>query len=297
MIISYYLVTYVSICVMTSLAPIFCCMILFERTKPMFEKYIGILFNYAIQPTILVIFILLVDQILSDQLLNCLMDCNWGVYKEISLSLDLRSLGIGTNFGTIKLTDILGYIPYISYIPFFIPEYNDGINGIFANALLFSSLSLVIYQAIPYVDQIVQMLTSTQLPSMRGNESRGDGAMSIDQNIISMIENPKDTLKQIASPFINMGSYAYNNLKSLRQSTSNNNTQSFNQPASNNSNLSEGLSDTRRNSDKLEDNNNTKKTPLKSNKFDIDKQQSSNQSGKEKESIRRKSIEHIIKDK
>jgi hypothetical protein len=94
-----------------------------------------------------------------------------------------------------------------------------------------------------------------------------------------------NNLPKVVSPLIGLGSYAYNNLPSLRDSSTNS------------SSLSAGLGDAKDNSQNLEDPGNKEKTLLKSSKIDSDKQTSSSQSGNKKESIKRKTIEPIIKDK
>lgn len=186
MVIVYYLVTFVSICVMLSLAPIFFCMILFEQTRPMFEKYVATLLCYLIQPTILLIFILMIDQIVSYQLFNSLVSCEWGHLLDYVLSMDLSNIGVGLSF-TIVIASIID-LPFIAFLPFFIPQYASvpgGIASVLVNSILFSCLSLIVYQAIPYIDQIVQSLMGARLPSSQGGyHERGDAASSIYHSIV-----------------------------------------------------------------------------------------------------------------
>ena len=51
-----YLMAFLSICVMLSLSPIFITCILFSYTRNFFTAWISLLFNYTLQPTVLLTF-------------------------------------------------------------------------------------------------------------------------------------------------------------------------------------------------------------------------------------------------
>jgi type IV secretion system protein VirB6 len=211
MVIAYYIVTFVGISIMISLAPVFFCMVLFEYTRPMFEKYLSVLFSYLIQPTILLIFILLIDEIVTNQLLSTLVSCYWGDLFDYSLALDLRNWGIDWNFN-INLNDAIGPIPFITYVPFFIADYQSfgGLGQVFANALLLLCLALIVYKAIEYVDQIVGMLATVQIQSNQGSlEQSTDEATSLYHDISApvrgLMQDPRKTARSASESFKETG--------------------------------------------------------------------------------------------
>ena len=180
--ISYYLVTFVSIAVMISIAPIFIVMILFEQTKSMFNNYISTLFSYMIQPTIMLVFILMLDKIVSYQLSNILVKCEWGVLFSLGLHFILLQRHID-----IDLSDYIP-IPFIFYWPFYIPSYNNSEGGnivtVFVSALLLVVLSKMIFNIIGFVDRIMGQVANVALPRTQGSfRERDDAASSLFDDI------------------------------------------------------------------------------------------------------------------
>jgi type IV secretion system protein VirB6 len=190
-----YVMAYVSLSIMISLAPFFIILMLFEKTKTIFDNWLSTLFNYMIQPTILLIFFLLIDQIMSEQLLKIVVRACWGDLIPIALGLDLTHMDIPINF---SIT-----LPFLKAIPFFIPSVTDidtvdallNSTGtflvVFTSALLFYAYSKMAQGLVGYVSIVVAQLTNVTPARQEGN--------------FQAPSNPTDSIMQdlrgVAAPF------------------------------------------------------------------------------------------------
>lgn len=168
-----YVIAFIGLTVMISLAPFFIILMLFEQTKTMFDRWISILFSYVVQPTILLIFFLLIDQILSEQLLKVIVRACWDTLIPIKIGLDLSNLGIPLNFSFT--------LPFLPGIPFFVPQIPDITSSniltndtntflvLFTTALLFYSYCLMSYGLVSFVTIVVGMLTQATPARIEGN--------------------------------------------------------------------------------------------------------------------------------
>jgi type IV secretion system protein VirB6 len=87
-----YLMAFVTVAVLISLAPFFITFMLFGRTKNLFNNWISALFNAAIYPTILLIFYLLLDDIVTGLLENVAVESCWDTLLPIKFSFTLKPL-------------------------------------------------------------------------------------------------------------------------------------------------------------------------------------------------------------
>lgn len=167
-----YVLAFIGITVMISLAPFFIILMLFEQTKSLFNNWISILVSYVVQPTILLIFFLLIDQVLSEQLLKVIVRACWDTLIPIKVGLDLTHLGIPLNFSFT--------LPFLPGIPFFVPDV-PAINSaniltnntntflvLFTTALLFYSYCLMSYGLVSFVTVVVGMLTNVTPARIEG---------------------------------------------------------------------------------------------------------------------------------
>lgn len=169
-----YVIAFVGLSVMIGLAPFFIIMILFKQTRGMFDNWLSTLFSYMIQPTILLIFFLLIDQIITEQLLKIVVEACWDpTFIPIKIGLDLNHIGINW---------IISFsIPFLPGIPFYVPQITD-INSmdsllhsrgtfliIFTSALLFYSYCLMAYGLVDYVTIVVSQLTNVTPARQEGN--------------------------------------------------------------------------------------------------------------------------------
>ncbi|MGI4776260.1 MAG: type IV secretion system protein, partial [Janthinobacterium lividum] len=89
-----YCLAFVGLAVMISLAPFFIVLMLFEQTKSIFDNWLSTLFSYMIQPTILLVFFLLIDQMIDTQLAGAVSKACWSCVIPLKIGLDLRHIGI-----------------------------------------------------------------------------------------------------------------------------------------------------------------------------------------------------------
>lgn len=154
-----YLMAFICINIMVSLAPIFITFCLFERTKHLFNNWISTLFNCLLQPTILLIFFLLIDQIMMAQFSHVALKSCWGILIPFNLYIGVPFLGIPNM--TIP-------IPFFPGIPFYIPQLGSGgvlgISGSYlgfvAASLIFFCYALMARGLLGYVTSLVRTLTS-----------------------------------------------------------------------------------------------------------------------------------------
>lgn len=114
-----YLMAFISLNILISLGPIFIVLILFEKTKGMFYKWLSALFNAAFYPTLLLIFFIIIDHIMLTQLKRAVLPAKWGELINLGIYIDLSFLGIDLSFPDIEL-------PFLSHIPFYVPTVNNG---------------------------------------------------------------------------------------------------------------------------------------------------------------------------
>ena len=168
-----YVFAYVVIAVLISMAPLFIICMLFERTRGIFDNWLSLMFNYMIQPTVLLVFFLLLDQLMTNQLNQVLTRACWGWMVALDLTFDLSFMGLGT----VKIPMGLGIpalIPQVSsdVVPGPTNESASSIMGILGAALMFCIYSRVAEGMGAYVTQIVSTLTGAQSSS----STQGGGA-------------------------------------------------------------------------------------------------------------------------
>lgn len=193
-----YVIAYIGLSVMISLAPFFIILVLFEKTKSIFDNWLSTLFSYMMQPSILLIFFLLIDQVMSDQLLKIVVRACWNPgFLTIAIGLDLTHIDIPINFSF--------SLPFLPGIPFFSPsvaeinDLNDLLNStgtflvIFTSCLLFYAYCLMAHGLVDYVTKVVVLLTNVQPARREGNFQEPDNpTKSIMQDMGTVAKPIKD---------------------------------------------------------------------------------------------------------
>ncbi|AFC74341.1 trbL/VirB6 plasmid conjugal transfer family protein [Rickettsia parkeri str. Tate's Hell] len=186
-----YVIAFIGVTVMISLAPFFIILMLFEKTKSLFDNWISTLLSYVVQPTILLIFFLLIDQVLSEQLLKVVVRACWDTLIPIKIGLDLTHLGIPIQFSFT--------LPFLPGIPFYVPDVPEISSSniltnnantflvLFTTALLFYSYCLMSYSLVTFVNIVVGMLTNVTPARISGNyQERSDPVGAVMQDIDSV---------------------------------------------------------------------------------------------------------------
>ena len=195
-----YCLAFLGLAVMVSLAPFFIVLILFERTKSMFDNWISVMFSYMIQPTILLIFFLLIDQIMTDHIAKTVVRACWDILIPIKIGLDLNNMGIPISFSFT--------LPFLPGIPFYVPQVESignvtdffSKNGTFAviatSSLLFFALCKLASGLVDYVTLVVQYLTNVIA-------ARQDGKL---QQGVNPIKDITGDINKLASPITSIPS-------------------------------------------------------------------------------------------
>ncbi len=172
-----YCLAFLGIAVMISLAPFFIILILFERTKSIFDNWISTLFGYMIKPTLLLIFFLLIDQIMTEHLAQAVITACWGILIPITIGIDLNHMGIPLSFSFT--------LPFFPGIPFYIPQVSPitSVEGFFTtrgtfamvatSSLLFFLLCKLARGLVDYVEIVATMLTGTIAARQYGGRQQG----------------------------------------------------------------------------------------------------------------------------
>ena len=167
-----YVMAYIGLSVMIALAPFFIILMLFEQTKSIFDNWLSTLFSYMIQPSILLIFFLLIDQIMSEQLLKVVVRACWGTLIPIEIGLDLTHMDIPINFSF--------PIPFLPGIPFFIPNPTPAADldilmhstgtflTVFSSSLVLYCYALMAYGLVDYISIVVAQLTNVMPARQEG---------------------------------------------------------------------------------------------------------------------------------
>jgi type IV secretion system protein VirB6 len=201
-----YVLAFLGLSVMIGLAPFFITFMLFERTKSFFTNWISVLFNYMIQPTILLVFFLLIDQIMSEQLAKAVVRSCWDILISIKINLDLNHIGIPLN---IPFT-----LPFLPGIPFYVPAMlsvtdisNVSMGGSFVavatSSLLFYAYCLMANGLVSYVTTVISYLTNVQparLPG-KGLQSSVNPTESIMQDMQKAVSPVTNVAKSIGKGF------------------------------------------------------------------------------------------------
>jgi type IV secretion system protein VirB6 len=151
-----------------------------------------------VQPTILLIFFLLIDQVLSEQLLKVVVRACWDTLIPIKIGLDLTNLGVPINFSFT--------LPFLPGIPFFVPDVPEISSSniltnnantflvLFTTALLFYSYCLMSYGLVTFVNIVVGMLTNVTPARISGNyQERSDPVGAVMDDILLKPTNKDGT--------------------------------------------------------------------------------------------------------
>ncbi len=195
-----YCLAFLGLAVMVSLAPFFIVLILFERTKSMFDNWLSVMFSYMIQPTILLIFFLLIDQIMGDHIAKTVVRACWGILIPIKIGLDLNNMGIPLSFSFT--------LPFLPGIPFYVPQlgtignitdfFSKGgtLSVLATSSLLFFALSKLAAGLVTYTTLVVQYLTNVIA-------ARQDGKL---QQGVNPIKDITGDINKLASPITSIPS-------------------------------------------------------------------------------------------
>jgi len=127
-----------------------------------------------IQPTVLLIFFLLIDQVMSEQLTKAVARSCWDILLKITIHLDLNHIGIPL--------DIAFSLPFLPGIPFYIPAFGiiSNIDNIADNSgsfmalatssLLFYAYCLMCHGLVEYVTIVVEALTNVTPARQSGSQ-------------------------------------------------------------------------------------------------------------------------------
>lgn len=170
-----YIMAFLTMTVLISLAPLFIMAMMFERTRSMFDNWMSLLFNYMIQPTVLLIFFLLLDQLMTNQFSNTAMSVCWGWILQFNFDLDLSLIGLPLR--------VRFALPFLPGIPFFIPalasmsvaspfvEIDGELTKVAGAVLMFKIYAQMATGLIEYVTNLTAQITNV-LPARKSGKQQ-----------------------------------------------------------------------------------------------------------------------------
>ncbi len=193
-----YLMAFISMAVLISLGPIFITLLLFERTKSMCNNWVSAIFNCMLQPTILLMFFLLIDQIMLDQLSHIVLPACWDILIPLAITIDLTPLGIPLTFPSLE-------IPGLAGIPFFMssPGSSTGLQGdggsylnFVSSVIIFHCYAVMASGLTTYVQALVSSLTSIGSSSdISGSNVASQMSSSISHTISAPVRIAADEIQ------------------------------------------------------------------------------------------------------
>ncbi len=201
-----YCLAFLGLAVMISLAPFFIILMLFEQTKSMFDSWLSTLFSYMMQPTILLIFFLLIDQMMAEYIKDLVIRACWGILIPLKISLDLSNIGIPISFSFT--------LPFLPGIPFYIPEVTNisSIGDFFAAHGTFVRISTTgfiffIYcklssGSVEYVTLVTQFLTNVLAARQEGELQRAANPVKDVMNDMGRLARPVTSTARGVGSFV-----------------------------------------------------------------------------------------------
>ncbi len=201
-----YCLAFLGIAVMISLAPFFIILMLFEQTKTMFDNWLSTLFSYMIQPTILLIFFLLIDQLMGEYITGVVVKACWGTLIPLKIGIDLSNIGIPISFSF--------QLPFLPGIPFYIPVVKDigsideffNAGGTFirvaTSAFIFFIYCKLAAGLIEYVTLVTQYLTNV-LAARQNGKLQGSG-----NTVKDIVSDMKTLASPVTSAARSVGNFA-----------------------------------------------------------------------------------------
>jgi type IV secretory pathway VirB6-like protein len=134
-----YLFAFTAVALLISLAPIFIALILFEKTRPLFDNWIKAVIMFAFQPVILFSAIIFVTLFINEALQSILVSCSWRVILPVYINF---GMGIRLNLFSLYW-----------YVPDFIAKADFSAYLDYCAALLVFHLSVTTLESLPaYVE-------------------------------------------------------------------------------------------------------------------------------------------------
>ncbi len=174
-----YIVAFIGLSILISLAPIFILLILFGRTQNMFSNWLSLLFSYMLKPTILIIFFLMVDQIMGEILVETVVRACWDTLIDLGINIEYSQRGDTVSIPIPGVPDIKSYQPQLAAMDtpqdYLSPA--DNFMSILSASFLFYILSKMVKGLIDYADQITSYLTNVN-PDVAPGKREGIGGGS-----------------------------------------------------------------------------------------------------------------------
>lgn len=193
-----YCLAFLGLAVMISLAPLFILLMLFKQTHSIFDNWLSTLFSYMIQPTMLLVFFLFIDQMIDTQLSGAIAKACWACVIPLKLGMDLTHLGIPLSF---SLT-----LPFLPCIPFHstnLASANDAVAAFsYSETYLAVATSSILFYAYCAMSKGLAEYSSALASQLTGVTTEGAEKSVID-DIKSITTKPiKSTLSAIKSKTI-----------------------------------------------------------------------------------------------
>ncbi len=167
-----YIQAYLILNILIMLAPIFITMMLFDKTRSMFDKWVSFMVSTLLSPVVTMLVVLMVDDIIKIHFYSIMDVLEWQNIFNLTFNMDFNKFGLWLGFGQISWT--------IFDIHYFAPAQSSGF-GPFASIFIFLIATHIVRGANEFGDTIVSTIVGTTFVGKGGkrkNTSMGDGSGS-----------------------------------------------------------------------------------------------------------------------
>ena len=208
----YYIMAILTISVLISLAPIFLLFILFAPTQNFFITYMSILFQQLLLPTILLIFISIMGDLVELQLDSVVVGASWQTVIPFKFAIAITEYF----YLSIPLE-----LPFLPGIPFFAPDLpsmgtvqtlyeqylRNGVIGIGIASIMLFFYSRITSNMLSYAEHITAKLTNTQVQQSKSGVRGGQDQHSNTERMANILSAPIDKINNLAQEKLNKVSY------------------------------------------------------------------------------------------
>jgi type IV secretion system protein VirB6 len=230
-----YIIAILTICVLISIAPIFIVLMLFAQTRHLFDNWLSLLFNFALQPTILLLMILLMDQVIANQLRQVVVPLCWQILIPFEFQLDLSFLGLGKQDFELEF---LPGIPFFTSVRGVFQDMGQSYYRVINSTLVFFVFAKMAKGMSGYVTELVNTLTNTAPARQEGVLDQRRSGSSLAHNITqdaTSLTGAARTASGVISRAINLAGGLISKLSSGKNNNSSGNNSSGNNSSGNNS--------------------------------------------------------------
>jgi type IV secretion system protein VirB6 len=142
-----YILAILSICILISLAPLFIIFTLFKSTRPIFDNWISSLVRYTLEPVLMFIFFLMIQQILMKIIPQALIPAEWTQVITVKINFNIDDFNVPLP------------VPGVPGIAFYTPKSSTSFIDVLSSTFILICLSKMVRGFVNYSSAIIGQIT------------------------------------------------------------------------------------------------------------------------------------------